>query len=179
MSVVLAAAVSGTGCWSSGDDCSDVPPCEGKVLRTCDGASYITSQECEGTCVALPGHSPFCALDDKRDAVCEGNPYYPVCDGTALVECHAGYATKRRECAASPGAMLPPESTVTCVRYPFMADGCYTLGKPDPRCDATSEVSHFCDGPMRVNCYGPRPFTTQRCATIEDCVASADDDFCR
>jgi hypothetical protein len=73
--------------------------------------------------------------------------------------------------------MLPPGSTVTCVRYPFLGDDCVVLGEPDARCEATSDTSrsHFCDGVVRVNCYGPRPLSTVRCSTIEDCMASTDE----
>ena len=63
-----------------------------------------------------------------------------------------------------------PDRTVTCVDFPFAAGAeCSVAWASDPRCDATSEVSYFCDGDVRVDCYGRYPVRRQACAAIQVC----------
>jgi len=172
--LVLGAALVSSGCWDN-DDCG-APKCVGNVLQTCSSGSYGSypvSQVCNGACVVDPStHEPFCALDDEPDATCVGYDQRR-CDDTAVVSCHAGYETERIDCAGE-GASLEskpgPDGTITCVDFPFASSAeCSVVWKPDPRCDATSEVSSFCDGEVRVDCYGRYPVRRQACSGMQVC----------
>jgi len=171
--LALVAALVGSGC-GDGDDCA--PECVGNMLQTCSSGSYgsyPTQRPCNGTCVVDPTTTePFCALDDKPDLICAGL-VQRRCDDTTVVSCHAGYATERLDCAgegASLGLEPGPDGTITCLDSPFATDAeCGVAWKPDPSCDARSEVSYFCDGDVRVDCYGRYPVRRQACSANQVC----------
>lgn len=172
--LALVASLLSLGCWNS-EHCG-APRCVGNALETCVDASYgpdTTSYVCAGTCVVDPNtHEPFCALDDTPDASCQGEARRR-CDGTTVVSCRGGYETERLDCAAngtSLGLKRAQDEAVTCVDSPFAFEPeCSIAWAADARCDATSEVSFFCDGDVRVGCYGRYPVRKQACSAPEDC----------
>lgn len=166
--LALGGALFASGCWDR-DECGS-PKCIGNMLQVCTSASYGASYElraCNGTCRVDPTtQEPFCALDDEPDAICAGYGDRH-CDDTAVVSCRAGYETARLDCA-SEGAALGlepgPDGTITCVDSPFASGAeCSIAGNPDRRCNARSVVSHFCDGDVRVDCYGRYPVRRREC----------------
>jgi hypothetical protein len=171
--LALGAALLSSSCWAD-DDCGP-PECVGNVLQTCTTASYgpsLTSHACEGTCLVHPStNEAFCALDDEPDAAC--GDFQSRCNGTTVVSCHAGYEVERFDCednGASLGLEPGPDTTITCVDSPFASGAeCAVAWNPDPRCDGTSQVSYFCDGEVKVDCYGRYPTRRQACSAPQIC----------